>query len=175
MGSQIMKLLLQLCLLAAVCHYQALAQPSEPATSTGDWIYSSTTEDTTTTEETTTISVCPIEMGKCKKNAKCGSGEGRCNANNQCRGKLKCGLKNCQKFNPCAKKSDRCCEENPESPCNGGPGTNNCCRSDRKCDLGGGNCKKNNECKGPLICGSKNCKDFHPDAKKNFNCCMVKP
>merc|ERR1711970_485234 len=179
MGSQITKLLLQLCLLAAVCHYQVLAQ--EPSTgfsyssdfsSTDD---TTTMEETTTTEETTTISVCPIEMGKCTKNAKCGSGEGRCNKNNKCRGKLKCGFQNCQKFNPCAKPTDRCCEENPESSCNGGPGDRNCCKREGKCGLGGGHCEVNTDCKGPLICGSENCKDFHPDANKKFNCCIKKP
>merc|ERR1711887_130579 len=160
MGSQIMKLHLQLCLLAVVCHCQDPTTTAEPTT---------TPE---TTEEATTIFVCPFEQGKCKEAAQCGSGEGRCNKDEKCEGDLKCGFQNCQKFHPCAKLFHRCCEENPESSCDGGRGDGNCCKREGGCDLGGGNCVDDDECIGELVCGTKNCKDFHPDAKKRFNCCM---
>merc|ERR1712168_799466 len=115
MGRQVMKLHLQLCLLAAVCHCQ------EPTT---------TPE---TTEEATTIFVCPFEQGKCKEAAQCGSGEGRCNKDEKCEGDLKCGFQNCQKFHPCAQLFHRCCDLGggncvDDDECNGELvcGTKNC-------------------------------------------------
>merc|ERR1711931_375810 len=170
-----MKLLLQLCLLAAVC-YQASAQgdPTDPPTEPPTEPPTTEAEETTTpAEETTTIFTCPVEKGKCKRTKKCGVGMGRCNKNNQCKGKLRCGYKNCQKFHPCAKKNDRCCEANPEI-CDGEPKDRNCCTKEKKCKLGGGNCTMNNQCRGKLICGKRNCRDFHPAAKPWANCCIEK-
>merc|ERR1712243_431735 len=153
MGSQIMKLLLQLCLFAVVC-YQASAQTTteSPTTTEAMTTEATTTEMTTTTATTTTSFVCPIEK------AKCDVGEGRCNKNSKCKGKLSCGFRNCQKFHPCAAKSDRCCEEDP-GICDGEPKDRNCCT-------------KENQCRGKLVCGKRNCRDFHPNAKPWANCCI---
>merc|ERR1712002_455572 len=174
MGSQIMKLLLQLCLFAVVC-YQASAQTTteSPTTTEAMTTEATTSEMTTTTATTTTSFVCPIEKGKCTKKAKCDVGEGRCNKNSKCKGKLRCGFRNCQKFHPCAAKSDRCCEEDP-GICDGEPKDRNCCTKEKKCKLGGGNCTKNNQCRGKLVCGKRNCRDFHPNAKPWANCCIEK-
>ena len=38
--------------------------------------------------------------------------------------------------------------------------------------MGGGNCKFNSDCKGKLVCGSKNCKDFNKAAHEKYNCCI---
>ena len=51
---------------------------------------------------------------------------------------------------------------NYDNQCSGGSGTNHgCCSITNKCDLGGGDCDNDSDCKENLICGINNCKrDF---------------
>merc|ERR1712168_1270060 len=140
MGSHIMKLLLQLCLLAAVC-YQASAED-----------------------------ICPVINDKCTKDEKCNEGEGTCQKNNECKGRLRCGYRNCKTYHPCAPKNTNCCED-PDI-CNGDYPDRNCCTINNPCQLGGGNCEANIHCEGELVCGTRNCRKFHPNARRWANCCF---
>merc|ERR1712002_713179 len=167
MGSQIMNLLLQLCLLAVVCN-QASATTVETTITTGTTM-GPTTGITTTVVTTTTPFVCPIEIRKCKVTAKCGIGEGRCNKHSKCRGRLICGYQNCQQYHPCARSSDRCCED-PDI-CNADFSDRACCTVDNPCGLGGGNCDADAHCQGDLVCGQRNCNQFHPKPRRWANCC----
>ena len=40
------------------------------------------------------------------------------------------------------------------------------------CSLGQGDCDKNSECSGSLVCGTNNCRDFHANALAYADCCM---
>ena len=42
----------------------------------------------------------------------------------------------------------------------------------KKCGSGEGKCFKDSECESGLLCGSDNCKQFHPLAEENSNCCV---
>merc|ERR1712168_160535 len=180
MGSHIMKLLLQLCLLAAVC-YQASAQdpptepPTEPTTEPPtdpptDPPIDPPTEPPTEPPTTTAEDICPVINDKCTKDEKCNEGEGTCQKNNECKGPLRCGYRNCKTYHPCAPEDTNCCED-PDI-CNGDHSDRACCTIKNPCQLGGGNCDADIHCEGELVCGTRNCREFHPNARRWANCCM---
>ena len=39
-----------------------------------------------------------------------------------------------------------------------------CCTSKTPCDLYGGDCDRDTDCAGNLVCGRDNCRKFHPTA-----------
>ena len=47
-----------------------------------------------------------------------------------------------------------------------------CCTKERPCEVGGGDCYKDETCAGDLVCGEKNCQDFHPLADSYDDCCI---
>ena len=56
--------------------------------------------------------------------------------------------------------------------CTGVSGTGSCCTSSYPCKLGGGDCDKDDDCEGSLVCGIDNCQDFNPAAGSNYDCCI---
>jgi len=85
------------------------------------------------------------------------------------------------------KKRTRKC--NNPAPANGGkpcPGSSteeiNCagsihwsfCTRAKPCDLGFGDCDRDSECKGDLVCGTDNCRDFNSQDHPKADCCMKK-
>ena len=63
--------------------------------------------------------------------------------------------------------------------CDGNSNTNwGCCSISRPCDIGGGDCDNNSDCKGDLVCGKDNCKDDYSSASSNWDsaadCCIVR-
>ena len=63
--------------------------------------------------------------------------------------------------------------------CKGVPSTNwGCCSKARKCNLGGGDCDRDDDCAGNLKCGSDNCrKDFSSTGSNwsdSADCCFGK-
>ena len=50
----------------------------------------------------------------------------------------------------------------------------NCCTKESPCKLGGGDCDKDDDCEGSLVCGLDNCQDFTPAATSASDCC-IKP
>ena len=49
-----------------------------------------------------------------------------------------------------------------------GSGYYQCCSDSNKCGVAEGNCKKDDDCLGNLLCGEQNCFDPFPD---DYNCC----
>ena len=47
------------------------------------------------------------------------------------------------------------------------------CNGRHICDLGEGDCNHNDHCRGDLICGKDNCRDFHPEALGGMDCCTT--
>ena len=49
-----------------------------------------------------------------------------------------------------------------------------CCKPDHQCDVGGGDCDTDDDCKGDLYCGKDNCATVsvaHTFPAQNFDCC----
>ena len=57
--------------------------------------------------------------------------------------------------------------------CQGLPGQNSCCTATNPCPLGGGDCDSDSDCQGNLVCGTDNCKGFHPGSYDGADCCMI--
>jgi len=47
----------------------------------------------------------------------------------------------------------------------------NCCTSANTCGVGEGDCDNNPDCQPGLVCGSNNCRQFHPAAPSWADCC----
>ena len=47
-----------------------------------------------------------------------------------------------------------------------------CCKPGEPCGLYGGDCDKDEDCAGDLVCGDNNCPDFWPDAISSYDCCV---
>ena len=52
------------------------------------------------------------------------------------------------------------------------PGTGSCCQPDNTCGEGEGDCDKNEDCDGDLICGTNNCRKWNPAAPAAHDCCQ---
>ena len=52
------------------------------------------------------------------------------------------------------------------------PGTGSCCQPDNTCREGEGDCDKNEDCDGDLICGTNNCRKWNPAAPATHDCCQ---
>ena len=55
------------------------------------------------------------------------------------------------------------------SSCSGPYAPSNCCTLGNPCSEGEGDCDKDVDCKGELICGTNNCDNSFPNS--NFDCC----
>jgi len=106
----------------------------------------------------------------CRPKRKCNLGQGDCDTNNDCALGLTCGSKNCRQFHPNAASNMDCCYVKPGI---GGPGDGGYCNS-RKCQEGQGDCDRDSQCAGALVCGRGNCQIFHPNAHPHSNCCTLR-
>ena len=101
----------------------------------------------------------------CSSSNKCEEGEGGCTCNDQCAGDLVCGSGNCGKgWN----KSMNCCSK-PSTGCNAKKSSWSCCNPSNQCYEGEGDCDKNSDCAGDLVCGKNNCGDAW--SNKAYDCC----
>jgi len=117
--------------------------------------------------------LCNGESGTadcCTAERPCKVGDGDCDKDQDCAGDLVCGKDNCQEFNWKAKSSYDCCME--PKVCTGERGTGECCTKDSPCKVGGGDCDKDEDCAGDLVCGKDNCRDFNWFARSSYDCCI---
>ena len=56
--------------------------------------------------------------------------------------------------------------------CSGERGTGECCTRESPCKVGGGDCDKDEDCAGDLVCGKNNCQDFNWLARSSYDCCI---
>jgi len=56
--------------------------------------------------------------------------------------------------------------------CSGLEGSSSCCTEEAPCKEKGGDCDSDAQCEGDLVCGKDNCREFHPDAVENYDCCV---
>jgi len=127
---------------------------------------------------------CPFSHGDCDKDSDCQSG-------------LICGDNNCKDFHTGAGNKDDCCVypnggtgnrpsvwsnsntgsqakgNSKLSGCEANPSFR-CCTKHRPCALGGGDCSRDDDCQEGLVCGSNNCRNFHPNADRKMDCCALK-
>ena len=104
--------------------------------------------------------ICTGDDSCCTAEYPCEVGEGDCDKDTECKGKLKCGSDNCK---PCTndldcskfEDDDDCCYDPTNVTCIGG---DSCCTEGYPCGVGEGDCDKDSECEGDLKCGSDNCK-----------------
>merc|ERR1711962_1809172 len=72
---------------------------------------------------------------------------------------------------PCSKSYDNfllMCSYNLRT---GIPGDVSYCTSSGPCTFGQGDCDKDTECSGSLVCGKDNCRDFNSKAEPSYDCC----
>jgi len=62
-------------------------------------------------------------------------------------------------------------DEKPADECNGDTKDWNCCSKNEPCGVGGGDCDNDSDCSGGLVCGTDNCREFHPNAASSADCC----
>merc|ERR1711970_1439706 len=110
-----------------------------------------------------------------------GPGDGGMNDGDRgCKGDLVCGRNNCKKYGSWYHEKDDCCEK-PASPPTGQrcAGSNydgrRCCTPDNPCDEGEGNCDSPGDgdrgCKGDMVCGRNNCKQYGFWYHEKDDCC----
>merc|ERR1711962_1122372 len=76
---------------------------------------------------------------------------------------------------PCSKSYDNLllmCSYNLRT---GGAGDVSYCTLSGPCTFGQGDCDKDTECSGSLVCGKDNCKDFNSKAHSSYDCCTNGP
>eukprot|EP00092_Neocalanus_flemingeri_P005011 GFUD01005388.1.p1 GENE.GFUD01005388.1~~GFUD01005388.1.p1 ORF type:complete len:490 (-),score=75.79 GFUD01005388.1:64-1533(-) len=107
----------------------------------------------------------------CSNSSPCTAGHGDCDSDAQCAGSLTCGQDNCKDFNSAAHRLADCCIGG-----SGGVGSSSdwsYCSTSNVCSLGQGDCDSDSQCSGSLVCGNNNCRDFHPNAQSNADCCIA--
>jgi len=102
----------------------------------------------TCAEETEQPKGCQGGADCCSAELPCGFGEGDCNSNEDCEGSLKCGTNNCE--GEFFSADDDCCSDK----CDGG---DSCCTEEFPCGEDEGDCDKDSDCAGDLVCGKDNC------------------
>ena len=94
-----------------------------------------------------------------------------------------CGNNNCQQFGSVFHAKDDCCVQPPAEDVFPGSGPRcqgrnvdqgKCCSASRPCVEGEGDCETDQECRGQLVCGNNNCKQFGDVFHPKDDCC-VKP
>jgi len=96
----------------------------------------------------------------------CSLGQGDCDRDADCSGNLVCGHDNCKQFNSQAHSQADCCMK----PGYGGSNDWTFCKG--SCTLGQGDCDRDADCSGNLVCGHDNCKQFNSQANSYADCCM---
>ena len=116
-------------------------------------------------------------------NGQCNLGEGDCDSDSDCVGDLVCGSNNCPRSGFEWDSGDDCCIKkggmetevlrilylNCYVVCYGG---DSCCNG--QCGLGEGDCDRDSDCKGDLVCGSDNCPRTGLQWDSGDDCCMEK-
>ena len=143
------------------------------------------TSDNTDEEKEETLRYCSPNV---PEDEKCKEGDGDCDSDDDCKGDLVCGFNNCkdhpkyqldQDFKKRYPKAD-CCETvnqriigNFSCGVNitGNRGNGNILEENNLCGYKEGNCNSESDCKGSLLCGFNNCKDFNDKASEDSNCC----
>ena len=99
------------------------------------------------------------KSGCCTKDNPCPAGVGDCNADNQCEGDLKCSIHD--KGNLYGYDNNHVDVCGPAHKCSaavtaitGAGNKSGCCTKDDPCPAGVGDCNRDNECQGSLVCGS---------------------
>jgi len=115
---------------------------------------------------------CSSWDGCCSEDDQCREGEGVCSNDDQCEDNLICGKRNCQDFDPTARKRDNCCTKRI---CDGGRKARNCCTPESPCHISEGDCDNDDDCQAGLVCGKNNCiSEFgHSGAKPRSDCCTT--
>jgi len=102
----------------------------------------------------------------CTPRKPCGLRDGDCDQHIDCSGNLVCGVDNCPKrFG----KGKDCCVRPKKPRCKGK--WHHCCTSKKKCGMGDGDCDKDSDCIGSLVCGTDNCPKRWGKTK---DCCTKK-
>merc|ERR1711971_748093 len=96
----------------------------------------------------------------CTQQNPCNKGEGDCDEDHDCKEHLVCGESNCF-FNNGFPSHYDCCEEPAptKTGCHFYNNDNNCCTKEKPCNKGEGDCDKDHDCIGDLVCGKDNCHD----------------
>ena len=108
----------------------------------------------------------------CSTSNQCGEGQGDCDKDSECLGNLVCGTDNCDasKF-PDSDRTDCCRKGNGLCEFGSHPEIQECCSTSNQCSEGQGDCDKDSECLGNLVCGRDNCDESKfPDNDKT-DCC----
>jgi len=104
----------------------------------------------------------------CTSINKCKEGQGDCDDDTDCSSGLTCGEDNCREFHINAEEQADCCYK----PGIGASNDWTYCSSTNKCDEGQGDCDADSHCAAGLKCGQNNCKEFHPNALGDTDCCF---
>jgi len=119
---------------------------------------------------------------KCSPNSPCPLKAGDCQYDEDCSGSLKCGNNNCKLefglfsqehkrwdlHDDCCAYTNNFCNQELLYP----KSRKTCCTPSNPCPHGHGECEKDEDCEGSLICGDKNCGDFFDDAGPRDDCCV---
>jgi len=119
---------------------------------------------------------------RCSASNPCPLKAGDCHYDEDCAGSLKCGSNNCKlEFGLFSQENKRwdlhddCCAPN-DNFCNQEllypKSRRTCCSPSNPCPHGHGECEKDADCEGSLICGDKNCFQFYDDAGPRDDCCV---
>jgi len=121
----------------------------------------------------------------CTDESPCYDGEGGCLSDNQCAGDLVCGKGSCPEASDLCKwyvNGCSCCQPKPKTNPKCNPATwdkfsFDCCTEEKPCYEGEGQCKKDEQCAGDLVCGKDNCPAKFADALcywhiDGCNCCQ---
>merc|ERR1719483_711710 len=104
----------------------------------------------------------------CTREEPCAINQGDCDRSYQCQGNLVCGKDNCGKGFP---RSADCCEPGTGKTCDGHPYDRSCCTRKAPCGINQGDCDRDNQCSGNLVCGKNNCPVRFPSGA---DCCRYK-
>jgi len=121
---------------------------------------------------------------KCSASSPCPLEAGDCQYDDDCFGTLKCGTNNCKlEFGPFSQEHERwdlhddcCTNSDTDNFCNQEllypKSRRTCCSPSNPCPHGHGECERDADCEGSLICGDKNCFQFYDDAGPRDDCCV---
>merc|ERR1719392_481903 len=103
----------------------------------------------------------PFASNCCVPSHQCGEDMGDCDKDEDCQGDLKCGIDNCPAGFP--GKDNDCCTSKPITDCTPNtPYSRHCCNYLGPCKEGQGDCDKDDQCEGDLVCGTNNCPEGDP-------------
>merc|ERR1712223_207645 len=154
------------------CSFFSFKEATELPEDNGCTLHGSGAEDIGDQEPNTFITgpaFCPeftVEPTECRGKCSCdpllpcGLNEGSCHGDKFCKSGLRCGKNNCK--GDFFKEDDNCCTD----VCDG---KKDCCTEESPCGLGKGDCDKDADCLGDLVCGKNNCDG--PSYGQGDDCC----